>query len=189
MLPDTGERYLSTPLFEGVSENMSDEELEISRSSPSARFDAAPSPAPPPASAETPADAEAIAFVEKTLADNKVALFALEWCEFCWSVRRFFQKIGVDYRSIDLDSAAYQKNDWGGRIRAALRARTGYVTIPQIFVGGEFIGGCSELFDAYKAGALQKRLNGAGANYAADVKLDPYDLLPKWLQPRPAART
>lgn len=34
MLPDTGERYLSTPLFEGVEEVMSDEELEISRSTP-----------------------------------------------------------------------------------------------------------------------------------------------------------
>ena len=32
MLPDTGERYLSTLLFEGIPENMSDEEVEISRS-------------------------------------------------------------------------------------------------------------------------------------------------------------
>ena len=39
MLPDTGERYLSTPLFEGVSEDMSEEELELSRSTPSATFD------------------------------------------------------------------------------------------------------------------------------------------------------
>ena len=34
MLPDTGERYLSTPLFEGIGEDMSDEELELSRSTP-----------------------------------------------------------------------------------------------------------------------------------------------------------
>ncbi|MDO6479652.1 cysteine synthase A [Shimia thalassica] len=34
MLPDTGERYLSTPLFEGVAEDMSDEERDISRSTP-----------------------------------------------------------------------------------------------------------------------------------------------------------
>lgn len=38
MLPDTGERYLSTPLFEGIAEEMSDEEWEISRSSPSAQM-------------------------------------------------------------------------------------------------------------------------------------------------------
>ena len=33
-LPDTGERYLSTPLFEGIVEDMDDDELEISRSTP-----------------------------------------------------------------------------------------------------------------------------------------------------------
>jgi cysteine synthase A len=34
MLPDTGERYLSTPLFEGIAEDMTDEEVALSRSTP-----------------------------------------------------------------------------------------------------------------------------------------------------------
>ena len=34
MLPDTGERYLSTPLFEGIEEEMDGEEIAISRSTP-----------------------------------------------------------------------------------------------------------------------------------------------------------
>lgn len=34
MLPDTGERYLSTPLFDGIPEDMSEEEIEISKSTP-----------------------------------------------------------------------------------------------------------------------------------------------------------
>jgi cysteine synthase A len=34
MLPDTGERYLTTPLFEGIAEEMDDEERAISRSTP-----------------------------------------------------------------------------------------------------------------------------------------------------------
>ncbi len=38
MLPDTGERYLSTPLFEGIEEEMTDEERAISASTPSARM-------------------------------------------------------------------------------------------------------------------------------------------------------
>jgi cysteine synthase len=38
MLPDTGERYLSTPLFADVPADMTDEELKISRSTPSAQF-------------------------------------------------------------------------------------------------------------------------------------------------------
>ena len=38
MLPDTGERYLSTPLFADVSIDMTEEELEISRSTPSGQL-------------------------------------------------------------------------------------------------------------------------------------------------------
>jgi cysteine synthase A len=34
MLPDTGERYLSTPLFEGIAEDMDAEETAISKSTP-----------------------------------------------------------------------------------------------------------------------------------------------------------
>ncbi|WOJ92742.1 cysteine synthase A [Congregibacter variabilis] len=34
MLPDTGERYLSTPLFDGVAETMTDEEITLSKSTP-----------------------------------------------------------------------------------------------------------------------------------------------------------
>ena len=34
MLPDTGERYLSSPLFEGIPEEMSDAEIELSKSTP-----------------------------------------------------------------------------------------------------------------------------------------------------------
>jgi cysteine synthase A len=38
MLPDTGERYLSTPLFADVAADMNDEELAISRSTPAAQM-------------------------------------------------------------------------------------------------------------------------------------------------------
>ena len=43
MLPDTGERYLSSPLFDDIEEEMTDEERALSRSTPSARYaEAAP---------------------------------------------------------------------------------------------------------------------------------------------------
>lgn len=41
MLPDTGERYLSTPLFTDIAADMSEEELAISKSTPSQQFPAA----------------------------------------------------------------------------------------------------------------------------------------------------
>ena len=34
MLPDTGERYLTTPMFEGIADDMDAEELKISKSTP-----------------------------------------------------------------------------------------------------------------------------------------------------------
>ena len=38
MLPDTGERYLSTPLFADVPADMNEEELKISRSTPGSQL-------------------------------------------------------------------------------------------------------------------------------------------------------
>ena len=42
MLPDTGERYLSTPLFADIPADMTEEEQQISKSTPTAQM-------PPPA--------------------------------------------------------------------------------------------------------------------------------------------
>ena len=190
MLPDTGERYLSTPLFEPITTEMTNEEREISRSTPGYRFDAPPPPspaaAPAPEAAAPMASAEAADFVAHVIGDPEqpVVMFALEWCEFCWSVRKLFSRCQIPYRSVDLDSAAYQVGDRGGQIRAVLRARTGSRTIPQIFVGGEFIGGCTETFDTFKDGRLQRMLGERGVRFDADARVDPYSLLPGWLHPR-----
>ena len=116
--------------------------------------------------------------------DEPVVMFALEWCEFCWSVRRMFADYNIPYRSVDLDSVDYQNDDWGGKIRGALAARTSWTTIPQIFVGGEFIGGCTDAFDAWKEGRLQALLEDNGVAYAKDKDADPYSFLPTWLHPR-----
>jgi cysteine synthase len=190
MLPDTGERYLSTPLFEDIGEEMSNEELAISRSTPSCRFDVpAPAPAPQPLKADvTPieVDAEAARFVATMIKDKPVVMFALEWCEFCWSARKLFRRLGIEYHSVDLDSVRYQEGDMGGRIRAAVARDTGARTIPQIFVGGRHIGGCTDLFDAWRDGSLKKLMDEKGIAFK-DVEIDPYTLLPKWLQPRKSA--
>ena len=194
MLPDTGERYLSTPLFADVPADMTDQELEISRSTPSARFDVAaaapsPTPAPAPAPAPTvsqPVEADATEFVARAIGDpnHPVVMFALEWCEFCWAVRNMFAHYGIAYRSVDLDSVEYQRDDRGGKIRAALSSRTGVVTIPQVFVGGELIGGASETLEAMKQGRLQQLLERSGVTYDRQAQTDPQSFLPGWLQRR-----
>ena len=116
--------------------------------------------------------------------EHPVVMFALEWCEFCWSVRKMFAKCKIPYRSVDLDSTEYQQDNWGGKIRAALIARTSIKTIPQIFVGGELIGGCTEAFDAYKEGRLQNLMKENGVDFDDSVNVDPYSFLPTWLHPR-----
>ena len=190
MLPDTGERYLSTALFEDIPADMTADEIEISRSTPRYRFDQAnpPQPAKEPA-AGTEVPPAAAAFVDEILGDAKqpVVMFALEWCEFCWSVRKLFAKVGVAYQAIELDSVAYQKNNWGGQIRAALKERLGSPTIPQIFVGGEYIGGCTETFDAFNEGSLQQLLAKNAVSVADARGIDAYSFLPTWLHPRQAA--
>ena len=158
MLPDTGERYMTTPLFYDIAEDMTAEEMDISRSTPNYRFDAPPPAAPTDEPSEPkPVTPEAEAFVTEAIDDTEqpVVMFAFEWCEFCWSMRKMFAKVGIPYRSIDLDSAENQEGNWGGQVRAALESRFGTKTIPQIFVGGKHIGGCTETFDALKDGSLQ----------------------------------
>ena len=187
MLPDTGERYLSTPLFESVPEEMTDDEIELSQSTPSCRFGAPPPSAPPP-EPEQPADIDdgAKDFFEEVISDKDqpVVLFAMEWCEFCWSVRKMFSKFEIPYRAVDLDSVEYQEGDRGGKIRQVINNRYDVKTIPQIFVGGELVGGCTEVFDAFKEGRLQTLLDNSGVAYDKTARDDPYGFLPDWLHPR-----
>ncbi|TDJ34334.1 MAG: cysteine synthase A [Gammaproteobacteria bacterium] len=187
MLPDTGERYLSTPLFDDIPADMTAEEIEIADSTPGYRFGAAPPTAPVEEEEEIAAAPEdAVQFVSDATNDagQPVILFALEWCEFCWSVRKMFAMYEIPYRSIDLDSVVYQENNKGGNIRAALREKTNVKTIPQIFIGGQYIGGATDLFDACKDGSMQKMLEENTVNYNKDVNADPYSFLPGWLHKR-----
>ena len=188
MLPDTGERYLSTPLFENIGEDMNADELALSQSTPGYRFDQAQGCAIPPAPrVAVPLDASAGRFVEQLIDEEPVLLFALEWCEFTWSARKLFTRLGVAYRSIDLDSVEYQDEDRGGKIRAALAERLGSPTIPQIFIGGCHIGGATELFDAMREGRMQALFRENGIAFDESADFDPYELMPKWLQPRKSA--
>lgn len=190
ILPDTGERYLSTPLFSDIPESMTEAEVNISASTAGFRFD---SPGKPKRNDDVDAGAavviptsEAKAFVEEVTHsdDMPVVLFSLEWCEFCWSVQKLFDQLNIAYRSVNLDSVEYQANGWGGEIRTALVSITAMPTIPQIFINGEHMGGCTDVFDAFNSGDIQKKLDAAGLMWNSSVSVDPYSLLPAWLQPR-----
>ncbi len=186
MLPDTGERYLSTPLFGDIDAEMDTAEEEISKSSPNYRFDQETLPAVADPAAGPGLDPRAVEYVELAVTDAAapVAVFALEWCEFCWAIRRMFAALGVKYRAIELDSAEAQENNWGGKVRDALSQHSGSFTVPQVFVGGEFLGGCTELLSAFDDGELQEKLTKAGVEHTPDLAATGSSFLPDWLHAR-----
>ena len=107
-----------------------------------------------------------------------------EWCEFCWSVRKMFAEYEIPYRSIDLDSVEYQKDQKGGKIRAAILETTGLKTIPQIYIGGQHLGGATELFDACNDGTMARLLQENDVTWNQTVSTAPYSYLPDWLHKR-----
>ena len=187
MIPDTGERYMTTPLFGGIEEDMDEAEMEISRSTPGARFDA-----PPPAAQATPAappgaaSEKALAHIDAIIAnkDQPLVFFSLEWCEFCWSAVKLLDAMGVNYRNVHLDGSDYADGDWASDVRRALGQRAGAPTVPQVFLGGKHLGGATELFDTYNTGELFPLLDEAGLNHSETGIDNAYSLLPKWLQKR-----
>ncbi len=185
MLPDTGERYLSTPLFADVDAEMDAAELALSRSTPGFRFDV-PAPSSPGPAGHAPSPEADHDFVRGTLDDPSapVVMFALQWCEFCWALRRFFRRIGVTPNVVDLDGAALRSDGRGLRVRAALRERSGQATIPQVFVGGQWIGGCTDTFDAWTDGRLARALRDTGVAFDQDARIDTRALLPSWVVAR-----
>jgi len=186
MLPDTGERYLSTPLFEDVAVEMSEEEMELSKSTPGYRFDVTSAVAPASVVAAAALDEAVAREVDIMLCDpdQPVVMFAYEWCEFCNAVRKVFSRYSIAYTSIDLDSVAYQQGDRGVKIFEVLKRRTGSASLPQIFIGGDFEGGCTDVFDSLKSGQLHTRLQKHGVTFDPSVKSNPYEHLPNWLHPR-----
>jgi cysteine synthase A len=183
MLPDTAERYLSTPLFEDIPVNMTEEEVALSQSTPNSRFDKAPV-VPLPTTQQVEITDQARAFVREAIEnpEEPVVLFALEWCEFTWSVRKLFARCKIPYRAIDIDSVAYQADNWGGKIRAALTERTSVPTIPQVFVAGTLIGGARDTFNAFEQGRLQQILTAGRVDFQDLIGEKLWDLWPVWAQ-------
>lgn len=188
MLPDNAERYFSTALFENVAEDMNQEELELSASTSNFRFDARPSPLP---TIEVDEQAPALDDMTQTMFQHfihnpkrPVVMFGLEWCEFCWSVRKLFGTLSIALTSVDLDAVNLKANRLGEKLKAALVAHTGCNTLPQVFIGGEFLGSCTEIFDAVNNRKLFQKLAAFKIPHNRVLDIDPYALLPGWMHTR-----
>lgn len=178
MLPDTGERYLSTPLFDGISADMTEKEKEIADSTPS-------TPPPPPGLPEVLP--EAVEFVDKIISGNKVVVWSLEYCEFCWTLCKLLDRIKVPYKIVAIDAFEFAKDNMGNKYRAALSAKTECSTFPQFFVDGKFIGGAADACVMWRKGELQPILENAGVKVGnfGGYEGDPFEFLPKWMTQNP----
>ena len=124
---------------------------------------------PPPAAlpAVTPAATE---FVEGFVREHKVAIFSLEYCEFCWTIFRFFDAIGVPYSKVNIDAFEYAEGNMGNAYRAALQERTDCKTFPQFFIDGEYHGGAADACVKWRKGELQPLLEAAGRRSVSIVR-------------------
>ena len=132
---------------------------------------------------------EGRALVQRFVESDKVAIVAMESCEFCWTIFKLLDAIGVSYSKLNFDSIEYAPNNLGNVIRASVQELTGAATYPQVFVGGKFIGGAADACMMWKSGELQEKLQAAGAKPAEGdwngYSGDPFEFLPKWMTANP----
>ncbi len=98
-------------------------------------------------------------FIEKTVADYPVVLFMKgvpdrPQCGFSNSVVQILDQLDVDYVGVDV----LQDND----LRQGIKDFSNWPTIPQLYVKGEFVGGCDILREMYETGELKTLLAEKG---------------------------
>jgi len=84
---------------------------------------------------------------------NPVRMFTTQVCPYCIRAKQLLKQRGVDAIDeirVDLDPA--QRN--------AMIAQTGRRTVPQIFIGETWVGGCDDLIALDQKGGLVPLLNG-----------------------------
>jgi len=74
-------------------------------------------------------------------------------CGFSAQVTQVLGAYGVDFKDIDVLA------DWD--IREGIKAFSNWPTIPQLYVNGEFIGGCDITMEMHRKGNLEEILNKA----------------------------
>lgn len=80
-----------------------------------------------------------------------VVIYTTTICPYCVRAKMLLQRKGVAYEEVNVgnDAAA----------RQALMERTRQRTVPQIFINGEHIGGCDDLYALDRAGELDAKLS------------------------------
>ncbi|WEL21574.1 glutaredoxin family protein [Halorhabdus sp. BNX81] len=108
-------------------------------------------------STETPTDAETVTeYVERVIEENDVVLFMKgtpqrPQCGFSQRAVGLIRAHRDDFETVDVLDALPE-------YRAALEAQSGWETIPQTYVDGEFVGGSDILAEHEESGDLAETL-------------------------------
>jgi monothiol glutaredoxin len=102
----------------------------------------------------------------KQIAGNDVVLFMkgtkqMPQCGFSMQVAQILNYLGVDFKDINvLDDMA---------VREGIKAYSNWPTVPQLYVKGEFVGGCDIVREMFQAGELQELLTAKGVTHNAQT--------------------
>lgn len=100
--------------------------------------------------------AEANAKIDEIISSHPCVVFGWSLSPFSKKAVRYLDSMGVDMKIVDLDKPWEE----GNPIRAALGRRVGRTSVPFIFVGGNYIGGCEDGPSAECAGLIPLALQG-----------------------------
>ncbi len=81
------------------------------------------------------------------MTSRDVVIYTTMFCPFCHSAKALLSEKGIAFHEIKVDG------DRNAR-RAMSERAEGRTSVPQIFVGGEHVGGCDDLYALNKAGKL-----------------------------------
>lgn len=82
-----------------------------------------------------------------------VTIYTTPYCPYCIRAKQLLSQKNVLFTEVDLSREPAQ-------VRTALTAKTRHRTVPQIFIGEQFIGGCDDLFNLERQGKLDGLLAG-----------------------------
>ncbi len=85
----------------------------------------------------------------------KVVTYTVDYCPYCKKAKRLLEEKGVDFEDHDITS-----NEAEGRKKLGEMLNIpGRVSVPQIIINGQHIGGFTELKDLNDSGKLDDLLN------------------------------
>ena len=80
----------------------------------------------------------------------EIIIYTTRFCPFCVRAKQLLDAKKVEYIEIAVDSDA--------ALRKEMTAKAGSRSVPQIWISGDHIGGCDDLFALDRSGGLDSKL-------------------------------